>query len=126
MADLSIHFFQFSKNYFKLSVTLACGGKSSDNNTYIVQTAVTTLTSPCKYTICPVSSDVCRTRFDFVVSKSKPLVFQTKIIVYNSIRLSLWLRKYKEKLKLPKPHLKLMVSSNLKPVSIYVKKIMLL
>lgn len=46
--------------------TLACGGKSSDNNTYIVQTAVTTLTSPCKYTICPVSSDVCRTRFDFV------------------------------------------------------------
>merc|ERR1711971_1458676 len=45
--------------------TLACGGSASENQTYLVQAAVTTLTSPCKYTICPVATNICRIRFDF-------------------------------------------------------------
>merc|ERR1719400_1688164 len=44
---------------------LACGGSASENQTYLIQASVTTLTSPCKYTICPVATDVCRIRFDF-------------------------------------------------------------
>merc|ERR1739844_802892 len=45
--------------------TLACGGSASENQTYLVQASVTTLTSPCKYTICPVATNICRIRFDF-------------------------------------------------------------
>jgi len=45
--------------------TLSCGGSSSQNQTYITQASVTTLTSPCTYTICPVSTDICRIRYDF-------------------------------------------------------------
>merc|ERR1719361_1498314 len=44
---------------------LACGGSASENQTYLIQASVTTLTSPCKYTICPVATDICRIRFDF-------------------------------------------------------------
>merc|ERR1711997_1040231 len=44
---------------------LSCGGSASENQTYLIQSSVTTLTSPCKYTICPVASDICRIRFDF-------------------------------------------------------------
>merc|ERR1719162_1935087 len=44
---------------------LACGGSASENQTYLVQSSVTTLTSPCTYTICPCSSSICRIRFDF-------------------------------------------------------------
>merc|ERR1719330_1333988 len=44
---------------------LACGGSASENQTYLIQASVTTLTSPCKYTICPTASDICRIRFDF-------------------------------------------------------------
>merc|ERR1711997_332402 len=44
---------------------LSCGGSASENQTYLIQSSVTTLTSPCKYTICPVSTDICRIRFDF-------------------------------------------------------------
>merc|ERR1711990_940065 len=44
---------------------LACGGSASENQTYLIQSSVTTLTSPCKYTICPSSTDICRIRFDF-------------------------------------------------------------
>ena len=49
-------------------VKLACGGASSENNTYIVQSGVTTLTSPCTYDICPCSTDICRIRYDFTVT----------------------------------------------------------
>merc|ERR1711997_29748 len=45
--------------------TLSCGGSAGENQTYLIQSSVTTLTSPCKYTICPVASDICRIRFDF-------------------------------------------------------------
>merc|ERR1739844_437351 len=45
--------------------TLACGGSASENQTYLIQAAVTSLTSPCKYTICPVATNICRIRFDF-------------------------------------------------------------
>merc|ERR1740129_2111831 len=45
--------------------TLACGGSASENQTYLVQAAVTTLTNPCKYTICPCGTNICRIRFDF-------------------------------------------------------------
>merc|ERR1712110_1395127 len=45
--------------------TLSCGGSASENQIYLVQSSVTTLASPCKYTICPVSTDICRIRFDF-------------------------------------------------------------
>merc|ERR1712066_1221443 len=44
---------------------LSCGGSASENLTYIVQSSVTTLTSPCTYTICPCSTNICRIRFDF-------------------------------------------------------------
>merc|ERR1712172_167385 len=45
--------------------TLSCGGSASENQTYLIQSSVTTLTNPCKYTICPSSTDICRIRFDF-------------------------------------------------------------
>merc|ERR1712241_522990 len=45
--------------------TLSCGKSSSENSTYIVQSSVTSLTSPCTYTICPAASNICRIRFDF-------------------------------------------------------------
>merc|ERR1711971_462689 len=44
---------------------LSCGGSASENQTYLIQSSVTTLTSPCKYTICPSGTDICRIRFDF-------------------------------------------------------------
>merc|ERR1719491_1536813 len=45
--------------------SLACGGSASQNLTYLVQSSVTSLTSPCSYTVCPSSSNICRIRFDF-------------------------------------------------------------
>merc|ERR1711935_241475 len=44
---------------------LACGGSASENQTYLIQASVTSLTSPCKYTVCPCGTDICRIRFDF-------------------------------------------------------------
>ncbi|TRY74498.1 hypothetical protein TCAL_12450 [Tigriopus californicus] len=46
-------------------VTLSCGGMSSENCTYLVQTSTTTAINPCKYTICPCDKHICRLRFDF-------------------------------------------------------------
>jgi hypothetical protein len=43
---------------------LSCGGSASENQTYIVQSSVTSLTSPCSYTICPCSTNICRIRYD--------------------------------------------------------------
>merc|ERR1712241_1355157 len=45
--------------------SLSCGGSSFENSTYIVQSSVTSLTSPCTYTVCPTTSNICRIRFDF-------------------------------------------------------------
>jgi len=44
---------------------LSCGSSASENQTYLVQTSVTSLTSPCTYTICKCSTNICRIRFDF-------------------------------------------------------------
>jgi len=44
---------------------LACGGSASENQTYIIQSTVTSLTSPCSYTVCPCSTNICRIRYDF-------------------------------------------------------------
>merc|ERR1712223_508779 len=44
---------------------LSCGDSSSENQTYLVQSSVTSLTSPCTYTICKCSTNICRIRFDF-------------------------------------------------------------
>jgi hypothetical protein len=50
-------------------VTLACGGASSENCTYLVQASATSgISNPCTYTICPCSSTICRIRYDFTVS----------------------------------------------------------
>merc|ERR1739844_185941 len=44
---------------------LSCGKSSSENQTYLVQASATSLTSPCTYTICKCSTNICRIRFDF-------------------------------------------------------------
>jgi len=47
-------------------ITLGCGGKSSENNTYFVKASFTTATvSSCPFTICPSSSSVCRIKLSF-------------------------------------------------------------
>jgi len=43
---------------------LSCGGSASENQTYIIQSTVTSLTSPCSYTVCPCSTNICRIRYD--------------------------------------------------------------
>ena len=53
------------------SVALGCGGTSSENCTYLVQGSSSSITSPCTYTICKCSSNICRIRFDFQVSSNK-------------------------------------------------------
>merc|ERR1711935_1244291 len=45
--------------------SLSCGDTSSENQTYLVQSSTTSLTSPCTYTICKCSTTICRIRFDF-------------------------------------------------------------
>jgi hypothetical protein len=48
------------------TVTLSCGGSSSQNCTYIEQTSTTSLTTnPCQYTINKNHDNICRIRFDF-------------------------------------------------------------
>ena len=47
------------------AVTLSCGGSSSANSTYLVQTTATSVTSPCTYTICKAGNNICRIRLDF-------------------------------------------------------------
>merc|ERR1712018_365759 len=44
----------------------SCGSTSSDNNSYIVKSSFTSLTTnPCWYKICPCSTNICRIRYDF-------------------------------------------------------------
>merc|ERR1711936_623619 len=45
--------------------SLSCGDTSSENQTYLVQSSTTSLTSPCTYTICKCATTICRIRFDF-------------------------------------------------------------
>ncbi len=47
---------------------LGCGGMTSENCTFIVQSSSTSVDNPCTYTICPCSSNICRIRLDFNVS----------------------------------------------------------
>lgn len=44
---------------------LACGDTAAENSTYIVQASATAVTSPCTYTICKCSNNICRLRYDF-------------------------------------------------------------
>jgi len=46
-------------------ISIACGASSSDNCTYLEQTASTTLSGECSYTICPASTSITRIRLDF-------------------------------------------------------------
>ena len=55
----------FNTYFGIIVVKLGCGGSTNVNNSYIVQTAVTSLTSPCTYEVCPCSTDICRIRYDF-------------------------------------------------------------
>ena len=60
---------RFFSCYFLISVTLGCGGVSSENNTYIVQAATTSApATPCTYKICPCSNEICRIRYDFTTN----------------------------------------------------------
>ncbi|XP_059089881.1 uncharacterized protein LOC131885754 [Tigriopus californicus] len=46
--------------------SLACGGTTSENCTYLVQASTSTPTAdPCTFTICKCSSNICRIRLDF-------------------------------------------------------------
>ena len=59
-------FYVGSNTFYLLSVSLACGGSTSENNSYIVQSSTTTApATPCKYDVCPCNSDICRIRYDF-------------------------------------------------------------
>ncbi len=49
---------------------LGCGGMSSENCTFIVQSTSTSVNNPCTYTICPCSTNICRIRLDFNVKSS--------------------------------------------------------
>ena len=54
---------------FPPTVTLSCGGSSSENNSYIVQGSTTSApASPCTYSVCPCSTDICRIRYDFTTN----------------------------------------------------------
>ena len=54
---------------FSPTVTLSCGGSSSENNSYIVQGSTTSApASPCTYSVCPCSTDICRIRYDFTTN----------------------------------------------------------
>jgi len=52
--------------------SISCGQTSSENATYLINTAAT---ADCSYTICPASSGICRIRFDFdVLQLSGPVL----------------------------------------------------
>ena len=71
-------------NFKIFSVSLSCGGSASENCTYISQTSISKEpdTDPCTYTICKCQSDICRIRFDFIVSLVKSSGFG--IAKYNA------------------------------------------
>merc|ERR1712156_1243345 len=57
--------------------TLSCGGSASENSTHIVQASATAVSSPCTYTICRCSTNICRIRFDFTTFVLASSVFGT-------------------------------------------------
>ena len=59
----------FDSKLIFVTVSLGCGSSNSENNSYIVQAGATSISNPCKHTICPCSTNVCRIRYDFTVSK---------------------------------------------------------
>ena len=61
--------FLIIKTFYFISVTLACGGSSAENTTYLELAATTTPPSTnCEYKLCGANANVCRIRFDFEVS----------------------------------------------------------
>ena len=52
-----------------IKVSLGCGSSNSNNNSYIIQSASTSISNPCKIKICPCTTSICRIRYDLVVSK---------------------------------------------------------
>jgi len=64
-----------------ISVSLACGSTSSENCTYLMQSATDTLTdNHCTYTICRCNSNICRIRLDFTVRS-----YISKICLANAL-----------------------------------------
>ncbi|XP_059097607.1 uncharacterized protein LOC131891928 [Tigriopus californicus] len=59
--------------------TLSCGATTVENCTYLVETGSASTISPCKYTVCPCSRDICRIRFDFMTFNIKGPVTGTAI-----------------------------------------------
>jgi len=58
--------------------TLACGGTSSENNTYAIMSSfnVNSDPDPCTYTICKANSNICKLRIDYtsmVIAKPRQL-----------------------------------------------------
>merc|ERR1711899_651810 len=64
--------------------TLSCGDSSSQNQTYLVQSSVTSLTSPCTYSICKCSTNICRIRFDFTTFVLATAVAGTTVSAANT------------------------------------------
>ena len=61
---------------FYFLVSLGCGSTNSENNSYIIQSSSTSISNPCKHKICPCSTNVCRIRYDFSVSKKSLWIIQ--------------------------------------------------
>ena len=51
------------------SVTLACGGKSNENITYMEMASTDNPNKSCEYELCPANTNVARIRLDFEVNK---------------------------------------------------------
>ena len=87
----------FHSKWMFISVSLGCGSSNSENNSYIMQSSSTSISNPCKHTICPCSNNVCRIRYDFNVSiillnnylKSKK-AFACISIQSNDIFIDIW------------------------------------
>ena len=85
VAHVSIDICMANSYYFKVSLYIiisvrytTCNSTSSENYTWLYQAATTSMDPLCDYKICPCSSDICRIRYDFSVSKTKCL-FNSKM-----------------------------------------------
>ena len=60
---------KLKQNETNIIVALGCGGTTRDNCTYLEQERITSAPeqNPCTYSICRMSSDICRIRLDFTV-----------------------------------------------------------
>ena len=84
-----IYIFSFHSNIFPLFLVemTSCGGQTSDNITYLVQSSSTSISSPCMYKVCPLNTNICRIRYDFTVGsffyvnpKAGPYVYVSDVI----------------------------------------------